>query len=113
MITEIYNIMYNHNLTPVLAHIDRYLQWYSAEDMSRLLSIREATLQINTEALYSRKSLKFVLTLIREGFPIIFGSDAHNITDRPPDMETAYKTLMSNLKNDELSKIIELHGSLI
>lgn len=113
MLTEIYQTAYNWDLIPVIAHIERYLQWYAKEDMERVLSIQDAVLQINNSALFKRATQKFVLELIRGGFSILFGSDAHNLDDRPPNVEAAQKVLRAKLQKSELLALTELNEGLI
>ncbi|MCL2356393.1 MAG: capsular polysaccharide biosynthesis protein [Defluviitaleaceae bacterium] len=113
MVEEIYNITYTYNLTPVLAHIERYLDWYSPGNISDVLAIPKAAFQINSESLQSRRNLKFVLSLIRDDYPVVFGSDAHNTENRKPNLDIAYKVLKKKLSNDELSKLITFNLDFI
>ena len=113
MINEIYNLSYNYKLVPVIAHVERYLQWYSSEQIEQVLSIQEAILQINHEALFEKKTQRFTLELIRGGFPVIFGSDAHNTSERPPNIREAYKWLKGKLKRHEYHDLIMLNSGLL
>lgn len=113
ILTEIYQTAYNWGLIPVIAHIDRYTQWYSRGEISRVLSIQDAVLQINNDALFKRAALKFALELIRSEFPIIFGSDSHNVGDRPPNVEAANKVLWRKLNKSELLALSELNESFL
>ena len=47
----------------------------------------EAVFQINIEAFESRKQRKLVKTLVKDGYPYIFGSDAHNMDSRKPNWD--------------------------
>lgn len=112
MLTEICNLIYRFHLIPLIAHIERYLIWYSNEDMERVLSLPEAILQVNCEAMLKRKTQKFALELITAGYPVLFGSDAHNTGDRSPNVEIAYRTLKSKLKKTEYAAFMELNEDL-
>jgi protein-tyrosine phosphatase len=113
MLTEVCNLVYRFHLILVLAHMERYINWYSKEDMERVLSLPEAILQINCEAMLKRKTLKFALELITADYPVLFGSDAHNTTDRPPNIEMAYRTLQSKLSKTDFAAFLELNEKLI
>ena len=106
---EIYNVLYGLKLIPVIAHIERYLDWYSKDDVARLLAIKEAVIQINAESLFNRKGIKFVESLLREGRIVIFGSDAHNLTSRPPKLGQAYEILKAKLSRGDFQKIINMN----
>lgn len=86
LLEEISDIAYEYGLTPILAHIHRYLGLYSKSEMAEVLKT-DAVLQFNNEAFDNPKEKKFVRTLIKEGYPYVFGSDAHNLTDRKPDWD--------------------------
>lgn len=85
-IEEIDDIAYEYGLRPVLAHIHRYLDFYSKSEMQEVLKT-EAILQFNNEAFGNLKERRFVKSLMKEGYPYIFGSDAHNLTSRKPNWD--------------------------
>lgn len=86
LLEEIANISYEYHLTPILAHIHRYLDYYSKSEMAEVLKTK-AIFQINNEAFGNFKERKFVKNLIKEGYPYIFGSDAHNLSNRKPNWD--------------------------
>ena len=56
MMEEIENITYQFSVTPIIAHIERYLPLYQKEDFQRLLSFEEAVWQINNCLLYTSRN---------------------------------------------------------
>ena len=68
---EIYNIAVTYKLKPVIAHIHRYLNIFSKEEMENVLKT-EAIFQVNNEAFGDFKQRKFVKRLIKDGYPVIF-----------------------------------------
>lgn len=90
MIEEIENISSEYKLTPVIAHIHRYLPYYSKTDYEKVMQL-DAVFQINAEAFGSFREFRFVKKLIKNEFPLIFGSDAHNVTDRKPNFNLILK----------------------
>ncbi|WP_297957814.1 CpsB/CapC family capsule biosynthesis tyrosine phosphatase [uncultured Ruminococcus sp.] len=87
---EINEIACGFGLKPVLAHIHRYLSFYSRSEMEEVLRT-DAVLQFNNEAFGSFREKRFVKSLIKEGYPYVFGSDAHNLTDRRPNWDLLCK----------------------
>ena len=75
-----------------MAHIHRYLDYTKKEDMESLLS-GKAILQINNEAFDTFRQRRFVKKLIKEDYPLVFGSDAHNLGKRRPDWDNALKRI--------------------
>ena len=96
LLEEINNIAYEYHLTPVLAHIHRYLEYYSKSEMTEVLKT-EAILQFNNEAFGNFKERNFVSSLIKKGYPYVFGSDAHNLTDRKPNWDLANKKIKGKI----------------
>lgn len=91
---NIHNISHEYGYIPVIAHIERYLDIYSPGDFDELFSIPDVVLQITTDFTESRKTAHFVADIINEEFPVLFGSDCHNMTSRPPCMSK----VLDNLK---------------
>ena len=90
MSEEIYNISAEYKLKPVIAHIHRYLEYFSKSDMESVLSMK-AIFQINNEAFGSFFQKNFVKKLIKEDYPLIFGSDSHNMDSRKPNWDLLQK----------------------
>lgn len=87
---EITDISYEYDLTPIIAHIHRYLDYYSRSEYEEVLKL-DAVFQINNEAFGNYKERRFVKSLIKEGYPYILGSDAHNLSDRKPNWDLLKK----------------------
>lgn len=89
MAEEIRNVAYGLKAVPILAHIDRYFTYYTKSDYEQLLSIEEAVLQVNVESLADRKIRKFVEKLVKAGYAVVFGSDAHDDARYRPNFDIA------------------------
>ncbi|MBP3414463.1 MAG: capsular polysaccharide biosynthesis protein [Clostridia bacterium] len=89
MIPEIECILYERHLTPVLAHIDRYAEFFSAADFNEIFMLPGVIFQVNNEAFQNRKSRGIVKTLIKNDLPFVLGSDCHNTENRKPNFDTA------------------------
>lgn len=93
---EITDISYEYGFTPVIAHIHRYLDYYSKAEYEEVLKL-DAIFQINNEAFGNFKERRFVKNLIKEGYPYLFGSDAHNLSDRKPNWDLLQKKVKTNV----------------
>lgn len=99
MSEEIYNISAEFGLKIVYAHIHRYTEYYTKSQLAGVLD-RNSVYQINNEAFGSFSSKRFVKGLMKEGYPLIFGSDAHNLTSRRPNWDL----LMKKCSREEIEK---------
>ena len=84
---ELYNLVRESGKIPIIAHINRYLALFSPSEMSRILSLQDVLFQINLEALESRSSRRWAFDLAQEGFPLVWGSDTHNLDFRRPNFD--------------------------
>ncbi len=96
---EINEIACEYGLTPIIAHIHRYLDDYSRDEMNEVLRT-DAVFQINNEAFGNHKEKKFVKSLIRDGYPYLFGSDAHNLDDRRPNWDLLKKKVRQDVLDE-------------
>ena len=75
---EVYNIMYQLKVKPVMAHINRYLDYYSKSEFSDMFYNGDFTIQLNTECVTTLQGLSFMKKTLKRDLPIIFGSDIHD-----------------------------------
>ncbi len=76
----------------ILAHIERYLLFgNSLKDLQRLIEAGNATCQLNCSSIAKAGffEMKKIKALIDGGYVSAIGTDAHNLTSRPPMYEKA------------------------
>ena len=113
MVTELEVIAYKQKLVPVIAHLDRYMEWYSPKDIRKLLSFDDAVIQINNHA-FSKKDVRHaVCDIIKNGYRVVIGSDAHDTEKRRPNFDMVEKQLsrigyktVSKLLCDSISTVV-------
>lgn len=93
---EIYNISTEYKLTPMIAHIHRYLNLFSKEQMESVLKMN-AVFQVNNEAFGDFKQRRFVKKLLKDGYSVIFGSDSHDLADRKPNWDFLCKKVSADI----------------
>ncbi len=90
MSEEIYNIAAEYKLKVMLAHVHRYLPYYSKDEIETILSSK-SILQINNEAFANWKEKRLAKKVMAEHTHFAFGSDAHNLSDRKPNWDLLQK----------------------
>ena len=113
MAEEVYNFCLQQSLIPVFAHLNRFTVYYSEEDIQSLLQIDNAVVQVNNSDLYSHRGLKTVLGWLKDGVPVIIGSDCHNITTRAPDNDHVQSLIKAKFGKDWLKTYGEYAKSLL
>ncbi len=93
LIEELENITYNHKVTIMLAHLDRYMPWYSASKLWPLLELPDVIVQLNAESIADRRYYRLLRKWLPDYPRLVLGSDMHNLTDRAPQMAEAVRIL--------------------
>lgn len=100
---EIDEIIFGQGLIPVFAHIERYFHLLKKDSLELLLSYREAIFQINNNSLTKRFTRKKIDAFAAQGAKLILGSDAHNISSRPPNFNLPESVFEKNRSFDNLA----------
>ena len=102
ILEELRNLTYALNIIPVLAHIERYQAYYHSQDFQELLSFEDLILQFNAGALQNRENRRFLYSLSEEGYPMLIGSDTHDMGERMPSFDKALPVLTKKRHGQEL-----------
>ena len=104
-IAEVKNLISNRGITPIIAHIERYLPYQHKNGKIDALLSLGVVLQTNSEALYEGVNKRKMLSMIDTNIVHILGSDCHNTTDRPPNLDQAFRIIEKKLGRSALNSI--------
>lgn len=90
---ELEEIAYTQRLTVMLAHVDRYMPWYSGEKLERLLELPNVIVQINAEALTNRREFRTLRKWLPTAQRMVLGTDMHSARSRKPLLDKALSVL--------------------
>ena len=107
LVEELENIAFNHKVTVMLAHLDRYMPWYSASKLEPLLELPDVIVQLNAESIADRRYFRMLRKWLPECPRLVLGSDMHNLTDRAPQMAEAVRLLQKKRLGREWLERIE------
>ncbi len=93
MYEEIENIALGQRLDIILAHVDRYIPWYSRDKMASLIELPGVSVQLNGEAFLHRATFRILRRWLPRPQRLVFGSDMHHIHRREPNLANAYHRL--------------------
>ena len=96
---EIFKISVSHSLEIIIAHLDRYVDLVSAENISTLMGMGLKH-QVNVDNLGNFLKKSNSMTLLRNGAAHFIGSDCHNMEQRPPCMGYAVNKIRSRLGDE-------------
>ena len=89
-IEEVYNVCNDYGFTPMIAHLHRYLEYYTKAELQKVLEMN-AIIQFNNEAFGNFKERSFCKKILKQGYRVVFGSDSHNLDTRKPNFDLLLK----------------------
>ena len=107
MYREIARIPDNLGLQPIIAHIDRYIRpFHRNENLKEMLQL-PVMLQANSSFFLERNTARMALRMMEQEQIHLLGSDCHNLTKRPPNLQLAEDRIRTKLGYGQLRRITE------
>lgn len=100
---ELKQIYFERGLTPIIAHVERYLSRFRMNRVLNRLLESPALLQMNCEYLTDKRTQRTALKLISSQKIHLIGSDCHSPQWRSPIMAQAREILLTNVDKQTLS----------
>ncbi len=104
MIRQIYDMMGHTGITPILAHIERYIK-FQRKDLVEAVFHLGVPVQISSELLLHTFPRRTALKLLRSGRAQFIASDSHNLTTRKPNMGPAIEVLRQKMGEDFVAQM--------
>ena len=102
---ELAGIYQKRGLTPIIAHIDRYIRPFGYKKLFDRLENLPVIIQVNASFFTNKATRRFALSLFRQGRIQLIGSDCHNLTSRKPNISEALQIIERFLGNKAISHI--------
>lgn len=112
ILDDVEKIVFEHKITLILAHIERYYDFQRRKDIWREIFSMPLYAQINTGSFLNHKK-RFCLKFIKSGHPVVLGSDCHNMMYRPPNLHRGREVIEKKLGKDKLHEIDILGEKLL
>lgn len=91
MLDEIARLGDYFDCTPVIAHVDRYMQMLRDETLIDRVRERNMAVQVNAGYFLNPKTVKSAIRNLKDGKIQLIGSDCHNLDSRAPNLGLARK----------------------
>ena len=117
-IREVCDLALTKKFTIVLAHIERYYNQQPRKVWDRLLDLG-VLMQVNADfflqpdSIFRFRNGSKALKLLKDGRIHLLGTDAHNLSSRPPIIAEAREVIQKELGKKALQRIDELGEELI
>ena len=102
----------NYGITPIIAHVDRYIAPMHTHRIPQTLAELPLLVQANANFFIKRHTRPLALRMLKQGQIHCFGSDCHNDQDRPPNLGAALDLIRRNLGEDILNQAITYQNKL-
>ena len=112
ILRDVENLMPLHGVTPVIAHLERYMGRQNLPMVKKLLSLG-LPIQINAEHVLNARPAFKLKHMLRSGQIDLLGSDCHNLTNRRQNMGDARDRLLSWGMEEELARICDNGARLL
>lgn len=86
MLDEIVQLGCNLQCTPVIAHVDRFMDHLHDESLIDRVLERQMRVQVNADYFLDTKTVKTAIKNLKNGKIHLIGSDCHNLTSRAPNL---------------------------
>lgn len=105
MYLEMENIWIRQGITPVIAHIDRYLSPFRTGRICERLESLPVYVQANASFFLRSSTRRMASNMLRRNQIHLLGSDCHNLVDRPPNLGYAMEAIRKSLGEEALLEI--------
>jgi protein-tyrosine phosphatase len=113
MLLEVEKLVYDCNITPIIAHLDRYLDYKKNTDCVSALLSTGALIQMNGEYVNGLFTRTKALKLINNGTISLLGSDCHNLDKRAPNLDKTFDIIRKRCGQDTLDRIDKCGRSVL
>lgn len=102
---ELENIHWRQGLTPVVAHVDRYIGTLRTHGIPERLERMPVLVQANAEFFLERSTARVAVRMLKKDQIQLLGSDCHNLNNRKPNMGPAVRYILEKLEREPLLRI--------
>lgn len=106
MIRELKLIQSRDEIIPIIAHVERYFQYFGQEMLDEMIG-EGFLIQSNAQAFLDIWTRKKVFKMLGEGNIHLLGSDAHNMERRAPKIAEAIAAIEKKLGKNAWEKLCE------
>lgn len=113
MFKDLEAIHQKSGLTPIVAHIDRYIAPLRTRGIPERLATMPVLVQANASFFLNRSTRGLAIKLLRKERIHLLGSDCHNLSSRPPNIGETLDIIRKRLGDESLERIQSIESNLI
>ena len=113
MFHELSEISSNLGITPIIAHIDRYIQPFKTHGIPEKLENINCLVQANASFFEDKWSKMLAYKLFKEEKIHLLGSDCHNLDDRKPNMANALMKIENKFGKEAIENLCRYQNKVL
>lgn len=113
MYRELEEIALRRGVTPIIAHVDRYLGLFSTHGIPEALESLPVLVQANANFFLRGTTRARALRMLERDQIHLIGSDCHNMTNRVPNLEEAVRVIGRQLSPDAVERICAYQAQVL
>ena len=113
MYREMEAIYVRQGITPIIAHVDRYISPFRTQGIPKRLAELPVLVQANAEFFLNRYTSGMALRMLQRESIHLLGSDCHDLKSRKPNLGAALKQIEDRLGKRALSRIREYEDMIV
>lgn len=113
MYRELEDLALRRGVTPVIAHVDRYLSPLRTRGIPRRLTELPVLVQANAEFFLKRSTRNMALRMLKKGQIHVLGSDCHNLRTRLPNLGQTAALIEEKLGPEALERIRQYETEIL
>lgn len=104
MYRELEHIWLHWGITPIIAHVDRYIRPFRTFGIPERLAELPVMVQANA-SFFQQGTASMALRMLKKDQIQLLGSDCHNLTSRRPNLGNAVETIRRRLGQEAIDRI--------
>lgn len=113
MYREMENIRSRQGLTPIVAHVDRYISPFRTHGIPARLEQLPVLVQANASFFLRGSTRSMAIRMLKNHQIHLLGSDCHSVDVRPPRLGEAVEQIRSRLGEETLDRIAHYQHSVL
>lgn len=105
MYQELGDLRKHSGITPIIAHVDRYIGPWRTRGIPERLARLPVFVQANASFVLQPGTRRMAMKMLRKGQIQLLGSDCHNMTARVPNLGAAVEAIRQSLGEETLARI--------
>lgn len=105
MLDEIAGLQLKQNCVPVIAHVDRFMNYLGDASLIDRVLGRGMLVQVNAEYFLNPRTQRMAFQNLKNGKIHLIGSDCHNLTSRAPNLGAVWQAANAHRMTMELKQL--------